>query len=87
VKGEPVATTVNLSFQEDLLTDIDRIAKKERRSRSELVREAVRLYIERRRRWDEIFAFGQTIAREESLSEADVVTEIQAHRRAKAVRR
>ena len=37
--------TVNISFQDRLLADIDRIAHRESRSRSELLREAARLYI------------------------------------------
>jgi CopG family transcriptional regulator/antitoxin EndoAI len=81
-----VATTVNISFQENLLADIDRLAKKERRSRSELVREAARLYIERGDRWNRIFALGETAARDKGLSEQDVAREIQAHRKSKAAR-
>jgi metal-responsive CopG/Arc/MetJ family transcriptional regulator len=79
-----VATTVNISFQNDLLADIDRLAKKERRSRSELLREAARLYIERRTRWDKIFTLGQAVATQQELSEEDVAMEIQAHRKSRA---
>lgn len=81
-----MATTVNISFQENLLADIDRLARKERRSRSELVREAARLYIERRKRWNQIFALGEACTVRGGLSEKDVEVEIQAHRRAKARR-
>ncbi|RPJ39189.1 MAG: ribbon-helix-helix protein, CopG family [Planctomycetaceae bacterium] len=81
-----MATTVNISFQENLLADIDRLAKKERRSRSELVREAARLYIERRDRWNRIFALGETVARDKGLSKQDIAREIQAHRKSKAAR-
>lgn len=38
--------TVNLSFKKDLLEKIDKVAKQESRSRSELIREAARQYIE-----------------------------------------
>lgn len=81
-----MATTVNISFQENLLADIDRLAKKEHRSRSELVREAARMYIERKNRWNKIFAMGEALAREKGLSEEDVAAEIQAYRKAKAAR-
>ena len=40
--------TVNISFREDLLHEIDEVARSESRSRSELLREAARLYIERK---------------------------------------
>ena len=42
-------STVNISFQDDLLLQIDKIAQNEARTRSELTREAARLYIEKRR--------------------------------------
>jgi metal-responsive CopG/Arc/MetJ family transcriptional regulator len=86
VKGTLVATTVNISFQDNLLADIDRLARKERRSRSELLREAARLYIERRSRWDKIFSLGQAVAARSGLSEEDVAAEIQAYRKSKAAR-
>jgi metal-responsive CopG/Arc/MetJ family transcriptional regulator len=75
---------VNISFQEKLLADIDKLAKKERRSRSELLREAARLYIERRDRWNRIFALGEAVAKDKGLSEQDVAAEIQAYRKSKA---
>ena len=40
---------VMVSFPEEFLDEVDRIAKEEHRSRSELVREAIRLYISLRR--------------------------------------
>ena len=78
-----MATTVNISFQENLLADIDRQAKRERRSRSELVREAARLYIERKDRWGQIFALGENLAQQQGLTEEDISSEIKAHRKAK----
>jgi len=52
-------TTVNISFKDSLLADIDKVAKLESRSRSELLREAARMYIDRKRRWGDIFAYGE----------------------------
>ena len=78
-----MATTVNISFQEKLLSDIDQLAKSERRSRSELVREAARLYIERKKRWNKVFVLGKTAVQQQGLSEKDIRAEIQAHRKAK----
>jgi len=37
---------VNISLPEELLEEVDRLARREKRSRSELFREAVRRYIE-----------------------------------------
>ena len=74
---------MSISFDDRLLADIDRLAKLEHRSQSEVMREAVRLYIERRNRWDKIFALGETVARAKGLFEQDVTAEIQAHRRSR----
>jgi CopG family transcriptional regulator/antitoxin EndoAI len=73
--------TVSISFDDRLLAHIDRLAKVEHRSRSELVCEAVRFYIERRDRWNKTFALGEATAKSKGLSERDVIAEIQAHRR------
>jgi len=75
------AMTVNVSFQAELLSEIDAEAKREARSRSELLREAARLYVERQRRWDSIFRIGGGIARETGLTEGDVLAEVAAFRR------
>lgn len=76
--------TVNISFQDSLLADIDAVAKRESRSRSELLREAARAYMRRRKQWDDMFALGDKQTRELGLTEADVENEIQAVRREKA---
>jgi len=79
-------TTVNISFQGSLLAEIDRVANTESRSRSELLREAARFYIARKRRWDDIFGYGKATTVRGKLTEADISTEIQAYRRGKATR-
>lgn len=76
--------TVNVAFQDDLLGDIDRVAKLESRSRSDFLREDARAYIERKNRWSDLFAVGGNIAAERSLTPADVEREIKAYRKTKA---
>ncbi|MFZ2656154.1 MAG: ribbon-helix-helix protein, CopG family [Victivallales bacterium] len=68
--------TVNISFQKNLLSEIDRVAKREHRSRSEFLREAARAYIDRRRRWEGIFSYGESLASSRKLSEGDIAREI-----------
>ena len=68
--------TVNISFQKNLLSEIDMVAKREHRTRSELLREAARAYIDRRRRWEGIFSYGESIASARNLSEDDISLEI-----------
>ncbi len=78
--------TVNISFQEGLLREIDEMAQEESRSRSELIREAARMYIERKKRWKDIFAFGEKQVRRLRLTESDVESEIGVYRRSKGCR-
>jgi len=73
--------TVNISFRSDLLEAIDDVAKAESRSRSELIREAARMYIERKRRWDALFDYGSRQATAQNLAEQDVVSEVAIVRR------
>jgi hypothetical protein len=64
--------TVNISFQDSLLAEIDAEATKESRPRSELLREAARSLIRRQRQWDAVFILNDCIANSEQLTEADV---------------
>ncbi len=80
-------TTVNISFQRDFLADIDAEAKRESRSRSELLREAARLYVQRQRRWDAVFSLGDATARDRNLTEKDISDEIAAFRQERGKRR
>jgi len=73
-------STVNISFQKDLLDRIDQVAHEESRSRSELIREAARTYIERKKRWKDIFAFGDRQVIKLGLTEKDIQDEISIFR-------
>jgi CopG family transcriptional regulator/antitoxin EndoAI len=74
------SSTVNISFNDELLKRIDQVARQESRSRSELIREAARAYIERRNRWNQIFEFAEKRAKERGISESDIAQEIGNHR-------
>jgi metal-responsive CopG/Arc/MetJ family transcriptional regulator len=74
-------STVNIAFKDDLLKDIDAVAESESRSRSELIREAARMYIDKKKKWDSIFKFGQDHARRIGLTEEDVEIEIKKYRK------
>jgi CopG family transcriptional regulator/antitoxin EndoAI len=73
-------STVNISFSKELLAEIDETAKQESRTRSELIREAARLYIGRKARWERIFAFGSRQARRLGLREEEIAAEIRKYR-------
>lgn len=75
--------TVNLSLRAKLLKQIDQVAGSESRTRSELIREAARMYIERKRQWNGIFALGDSIRRSKKISPEVIAGEIAAHRKGK----
>ncbi|MBN1356921.1 ribbon-helix-helix protein, CopG family [bacterium] len=77
------SNTVNISFTKGLLDQIDRTANEESRSRSELIREAARMYIERKKRWKDIFDFGEKQAENLRLKPNDVDSGIQEYRRSR----
>ena len=75
--------TVNITFQEDLLTQIDKFAKNESRTRSDLIAEAARIYIDRKEKWQNIFAYGEGLAAKYKFTENDVNEEIKKYREEK----
>ena len=79
-------STVNISFDKRLLEQIDRVARNESRSRSELIREASRMYIERRRRWDELFRIADRHMKGKKITEQEIIDEIHAYRKEKRKR-
>ena len=76
-------STVNISFQKNLLSQIDQIASDEARTRSDLIREAVRIYIKRKKEWETLFRTGANIASTLEIKEKDVMKEIKRYRKQK----
>ncbi|MBI1869970.1 MAG: ribbon-helix-helix protein, CopG family [Chlamydiae bacterium] len=72
--------TVNISFQNHLLSLIDKMARNESRTRSELIREASRAYIDRKNKWKTIFAFGKKQVGSLKLKESDIEMAIKQFR-------
>jgi len=62
---------VTISLLPELLEEAERLAKEEKRSRSEFFREAIRRYIEEKK-WERIYRYGRMKAQEQGLAEADV---------------
>jgi CopG family transcriptional regulator/antitoxin EndoAI len=73
--------TFTISLPPKLARQVDKQAAAEGRTRSELFREAVRQYIARRDRWNQIFAYGESVARERGLTEADIDRVVAEERR------
>ena len=70
---------VTISLLPELLEEVERLAKAEKRTRSELFREAIRRYIEDKK-WERIYRYGRLKAQEEGLAEADVERMVDEYR-------
>jgi len=75
-------STVNIPFQDDFLVQIDQIANIESRTRSELIMQAVRLYIDQKQEFEELFKIGKQIGSTLEISADDVMGEIKKQRTA-----
>lgn len=65
--------TLNIALPRELVKKVDERAKKEYRNRSELIREALRIYLKDLMEWDEIFEYGKKVGKEMGIkSEEDV---------------
>lgn len=65
--------TFNIALPSNLVARMDLVAANEYRNRSELIREAVRVYLDRIERWDKIFKAGKRVAKKMGIkSEEDV---------------
>ena len=76
-------STIDISFPEDLLVQIDQIADNEARTRDILVSDAVRMYIERKNEWQGYFNIGREIGSRLEISENDIMNEIKTYRQEK----
>ena len=61
--------TFNVSFPDALLAKIDSVARKEYRNRSELIREAVRSYIQDKEDWAQLYKTGGMVKKRMNLSD------------------
>lgn len=73
--------TLSVTLPPEMLTRAERMAKREHRTMSELVREALRQY-ERKAWWDEMNAYGRATAKAAGVKgEADVVRAVHVVRK------
>ena len=77
--------TLSITLPPEMLARAAEMARREHRTMSELVREALREY-ERKNWWAEMNTFGQAKAAERGLTEADVERAVHEVRRERASR-
>ncbi len=68
--------TLNIALPKDLVKKVDAVAKKEYRNRSELIREALRVYLTRIEKWEKILASGKEYGKKLGIKSEDDVNRI-----------
>jgi len=72
--------TISLSVPPEMAEKIQELMKKEDRTRSELIRETIRRYIEQQE-WKEILRYGRIKAKEKGINEDQVEDIVDAYRK------
>jgi metal-responsive CopG/Arc/MetJ family transcriptional regulator len=78
------SSMVEFDLQEDLLREIDREAKMHARSRTDVIQEAVRAYVVKKKSWSNLLSKGRSIAKDRCLTPEDVEREIADYRKVKS---
>ena len=68
--------TLNIALPKDLVKKVDEVAKSEYRNRSELIREALRIYINRMDEWNQIFKAGRETAKKMGITSEKQIEDI-----------
>ncbi len=79
-----LSQTFNISLPTPLVKKADQFAKKQYRTRSDLIREALWAYIKDREEWDDILTYGKETGQKIGIkSEADVNKIVKEYRQEK----
>jgi metal-responsive CopG/Arc/MetJ family transcriptional regulator len=73
-------TVVSVVLEKELLEEIDKVAEKEEKTRSEILGYAADMYIKRKKDWDRIYAYGESLAAKYGITEEVITEEIRLYR-------
>ena len=68
--------TLNIALPKDLVKKVDERAKKEYKNRSELMREALRIYLTDRQEWEDLLEYGKKIGKKMGIKNEEDVNKI-----------
>ena len=68
--------TLNIALPKELVKKVDERARKDYKNRSELIREALRVYLRRVEEWDQIFKAGKEAGRKMGITSEKQVDDI-----------
>jgi len=72
--------TITISLPPDMLVKVEELMRREGRTRSELIREALRRYFEEQE-WKEILRYGRQKTKEKGISEDQIEDIVDAYRK------
>jgi len=79
--------TLNIALPKELVKKVDEAAKKEYKNRSELIREALRVYLKDMEEWEDLFKYGREVGKKMGIkSEKDVDRIVYEYRHGKSSR-
>lgn len=77
--------TFNIALPKELVEKVDEAAKREYRNRSELIREALRVYLKDMEEWDNLFKYGRRMGKRMGIkSEEDANKIVYEYRHGKS---
>lgn len=68
--------TLNIALPKDLVKKVDELAKKEYRNRSELIREALRVYLTDKKEWNDLLDYGKKVGKKMGIKNEEDVNKI-----------
>ena len=79
--------TLNIALPKELVKKVDEAASKEYKNRSELIREALRIYLKDMEEWEDLSKYGREVGRRMGIkSEKDVDKIVYEYRHGKSSR-
>jgi predicted transcriptional regulator len=75
--------TISLAFDDDLIKQMDLLADTASITRAQLIYNSVKMYINDRQRLQELYAYGESVAKKNNITEEDVFEEIKEYRKNK----
>jgi metal-responsive CopG/Arc/MetJ family transcriptional regulator len=75
--------TINLTLDSDFLEKIDLIAKKESQTRTDLIYNSIKMYVNQKQRLQELYTYGENVAKNKNFTENDIFEEINNFRKNK----
>ena len=75
--------TINLTLENDFLEKIDLIARNESQTRTDIIYNSLKAYINQKQKLQELYAYGESIAKKNNFTEEDVFEEIKNYRNSK----